>query len=192
MFSKKTSENKEIPNIFHYIWIGSVIPRRYFLSLIRVAHAAFKSNFEINLWVDKTSNFYKAAVFESISIPNLKVRLIQTELLDLLNDSDFYQGMDSDFPLSTEEHRTTRARLYKSYIGRELIGFHNLAAASDLLRYEILRKEGGWYIDIDTFFSDLDFFWTPKKKHLVFPKNSFTINLGLIFFLYLIRQLKIN
>jgi len=48
-----------------------------------------------------------------------------------------------------------RIKKLQNFINREMVGFKNLAAAADFLRYIILLFEGGYYLDTDVTLSDL-------------------------------------
>ncbi|WP_028387829.1 TcdA/TcdB catalytic glycosyltransferase domain-containing protein [Legionella fairfieldensis] len=147
--------SQPIPKTLHVVWVGGPIYPEYLKSLQRVVEAAKRGGYQVNLWLDDEKNYFKTAVKEQLHIPNLRLRDIKNELLAPLSKDPFYQGQDSGFPLKPEEKPGDRAKLFQHNIERELIGFKNFAAASDLIRYEILRKEGGWYFDTDTYFKDL-------------------------------------
>ncbi len=60
-----------------------------------------------------------------------------------------------------------RLKDFENIVGREMVGSKNLAAASDLLRYEILRQFGGYYFDTDTKFNfdNVTKFETARPPH---------------------------
>lgn len=136
-----TSQVQTFPRIINFIWLGGPIPTNYLNTINAVATAAKRSGFEVNLWVDKEENYIKTSVATGINPANLQVRNI-TELLDNMKQDPFYQHED-------------RFEKFKEVIGREMVGFKNLAAAADLLRYEILRQKGGYYFDVDSEFPEL-------------------------------------
>ncbi len=140
-----------IPRKIHFIWLGGPIPEHYLRSIAGLAKLAKKDGYEINLWVDNEKNYAKTADQCNISIPNLNIRNIRSELYEKQNNDPFYQNDSSDFAL-----QLITAKRFQISVERELIGFHNFAAASDLLRLEILRQEGGWYFDTDTEFPDIN------------------------------------
>lgn len=127
-----------LPKKIHFIWLGGPIPEDYLLTIHHIAALAKKSGFEINLWVDHKRNYEKTALAKEMEIPNLRVRHID----------DVFKRMQAD-KFHQEEGR---GKIYEKLIRREMIGLKNLAAASDLLRYEILRQEGGYYLDTDIHF----------------------------------------
>lgn len=83
-------------------------------------------------------NYHKTSIAEEIIIPELKLRNIN-ELTGKMENDSFYKN-------------NNKFRRFMTLLWQELIGFHNRAAAADLLRYEILRQEGGYYFDTDTIF----------------------------------------
>lgn len=155
----------DIPSKFHFVWLGSPLPQKYLLSIVRLLPIAQRSNFEINLSVDKESNFRKAIdkaysmdlmLSHKLQIANLHIKNI-CELVEKMNKDPFYlakipeetdNGQKSPFFVKEED-------LFGSFwqsVRREMIGLRNFAAASDLLRYAILHQEGGYYFDTDTKF----------------------------------------
>lgn len=127
-----------IPKKIHFIWIGKSIPKKYLLTIHHLVALAKKSNYEINLWLDHKKNYYNTAYANEIDTPGLRIRLIQ-ELIPSIETNPFYQD------------RINHCVFIKN-VNREMVGFKNLAAASDWLRYEILRQEGGIYLDTDNQF----------------------------------------
>lgn len=165
---------KPIPNKIHFIWLGSFLPQKYLFSIVELLPVAQRSNFEINLWVDKESNFRKAidkAYLMELILPhkwqiaNLQIKNI-CELAEKMQEDSFYltkianetdNGPKSPFFIKNED-------LFDNFwqcVRREMIGLRNLAAASDLLRYAILHQEGGYYFDTDT-----KFHITPDTKFI--------------------------
>lgn len=127
-----------IPKKIHFIWLGGPIPKNYLATIHHLAALAKNSGFEINLWVDNEKNYEKTALAEEMEIPNLRIRKID-EAFTKMREDKFHQ----------EE---SQGKIYEELVRREMAGLKNLAAASDLLRYEILRQEGGVYFDTDTTF----------------------------------------
>ncbi|OGT52483.1 MAG: hypothetical protein A3E84_03130 [Gammaproteobacteria bacterium RIFCSPHIGHO2_12_FULL_42_13] len=145
--------------------MGGPIPERYLLEIKKLAEVAKRSGFEINLWVDnERRNYVQPLVLAELSIPHLQIRNI-SELYENMDHEAFYQG---------DEGRRRKIKL-QTNIGREMEGFKNLAAASDLLRLEILRQFGGYYFDTDT-----RFYVTPTS--IMVPDHAaagFVIHAGL-------------
>lgn len=131
----------ELPKKIHFIWVGGPVPEKYLRSIQKLADIAKRSGFEINLWVDNEMNYQKTSTQANIQIPNLRIRMID-ELQEKMSADPFYQGEEGE----------VRLRQFNYCVRREMVGFKNLAAASDFLRYEILRQEGGYYFDTDTEF----------------------------------------
>lgn len=129
------TEIKKVPADIHFIWVGGPIRPKYLENIAKVARVAERSGFNINLWVDDDMNYIKTSAKENIVIPNLRLRNIN-ELAPIMRETSFYQKED-------------RFKKYWEYLNRELVGFKNFATAADLLRFEILRQEGGYYFDTD-------------------------------------------
>ncbi len=144
-----------IPQKIHFIWVGGSIPPQYLRTIQKVTEVAKRDGYEVNLWVDDPKNYHKTAAKEDINVPDLKIREIKNELFQPMKNDPFYKGTDPNFPQPKDTAPGERAKLFQKCVERELIGFKNLAAAADFLRYEILRKEGGWYFDTDTYFPEL-------------------------------------
>ncbi|KTD24019.1 glycosyltransferase [Legionella maceachernii] len=122
------------PKIIHYIWVGGPIPVKYLKTIEHVSKVAQRSGFEVNLWVDNDMNYIKTSSKEDILIPNLRLR----------NISELKQGMRKD-PL----YQGDKFKKYWEFLDREQVGFKNYASIADMLRFEILRQEGGYYFDTD-------------------------------------------
>lgn len=162
---------KPTPQKIHFIWLGGPIYPKYLKSIQGVAELAKIDGYEINLWVDNERNYYKTADQEQIHIPNLRIRKIREELYANQIHDPFYLGNDPDFSIKKdeatnddEEKPGDRSKHFQSYVERELVGFKNFAAAADLLRLEILRQEGGWYFDTDTYFPNINPPFPPKLQ----------------------------
>lgn len=128
----------------HFIWMGGKLPAPYLNNIKECAAKALSDtqrgvNFKLNLWTDKPIHYWKTACTEDSMIYSKKF-----EIRDL---NDLEQEIQENYPES--------AKKIVSYVRRELIGFKNYAAASDILRYVILEKEGGYYFDTDILFSHI-------------------------------------
>lgn len=135
-----------IPNKMHAIWLGSLLDQAGRNNV--AAHARKNPSKTMNLWIDsslypggvrfKESSEYKE--FQRWADSN---RIIIRDVND--QDKDMREGM-----------------LSKDFYDDEIQGSNrNLAAASDLLRLEILLREGGIYFDAkDVFPGPMKF---PKK-----------------------------
>jgi len=128
-----------LPAKIHFVWVGGPIPEKYLHSIRRLAIAAAKSGIEVNLWTNSQANYEKTAEKLDLPMPdNFRIRDIQ----------ELKEGMGKDELYQSDE----RFERFWNYVNREMVGLKNLAAASDILRYEILRQEGGYYFDTDTEF----------------------------------------
>jgi len=134
--------NPTLPKHIHMIWLGGQIRREDYQHMLLLALAAKRSGFTLNLWVDHLSNYEKACNAEGLAVPGLKLHQIDALYQDL-RQSEFYSK--NRYGMS----------LFECFCRAELVGARNYAAASDWLRYEILRRYGGYYMDMDTRFEDL-------------------------------------
>ncbi len=143
--------NKKIPNKIHFIWLGGTLPKKYQDNIIKLAVVAKRSGFEITLWTDnpiKQANntarnlhdFVNITIADdNLVVANLKIRHIN-ELMPVIEADPLYKY-------------NNLAKKFSYCINRELISFKNYASASDFLRLEIIRQEGGYYFDTDTGFN---------------------------------------
>lgn len=160
--------NSKIPQKIHFIWLGGAIPKEYLFMIYHLAALAKKSNFKINLWVDHSRNIQKTAIQEDIHPYGLRIRLIDELKLKMSHDELFKQ--DNQF------------NRFWGYVLREMVGFKNYAAASDILRVEILRQEGGYYIDTDSLFEfdhENTIFKLDHAKYGFLANGKFTNNDGI-------------
>lgn len=148
-----------MPKKIHFIWVGGPIKKEYMENIENLALLARQSGFEINVWVDKESNYKR----KDIANPNLRIRNI-AELKPRMATDAYYTESPG------------KAKLFAECLAREFIGKKNLAAASDLLRCEILRQEGGYYIDTDTqFYLGKKDRLTPDFTKSVKPSKKWTL-----------------
>lgn len=126
------------PKEIHFIWIGGPIPPKYLQTIKRITALANKSGFKVNLWVDDEMNYHQTAAKHDLSISDLKIRNID-ELLKRIHSDPFYKTED-------------RMKYFQYCVEREGVGFKNLSAAGDFLKYELIRQQGGYYFDTDTIF----------------------------------------
>lgn len=117
-----------IPKKVHFVWMGNRLPHKY-LNNIR-SFSVRNRDYEFNVWVDRKSNF---------------------EVPQNLQDS-------GRFPIRVRDLSDEVSRLpveLQAYFERERNGvFPNYAAASDIIRAQILLDEGGIYFDTDVFMSE--------------------------------------
>jgi hypothetical protein len=126
---KQTAANT-VPKVINFIWVGKPIPDKYEQNIKRWAE--LNPTYQFQLWVDSTllKDHRATPAQESqrfTSHKNIKV-------IDLVKDP-LYQKMNN-----------------RRYFEDELSGqAKNYAAASDILRVEILYQYGGIYFDTDTY-----------------------------------------
>lgn len=135
-----------LPKKIHFIWVGGPIPGGYLTNILKLTNMVVKNGFEVNIWVDDEKNISHPKEKSSHvilegqvpKIPGLKIRNIN-ELHTKIKNDPFFKEND-------------RYKALASYINKDMVGFKNLAAVSDLLRYVILYLEGGCYTDTDVKF----------------------------------------
>lgn len=113
-----------VPKIMHFIWIGTTIPDNYAKNIKKWIRD--NPDYEVKLWID--SDIYNNKIDA-----NQAAKKTGATVCDI-----------SDTPY--KNIITQNVRWYYD----ECSGQHaNFAAASDILRYEILYEYGGIYIDVD-------------------------------------------
>ncbi|MEY3182187.1 MAG: hypothetical protein RLZ35_172 [Pseudomonadota bacterium] len=138
-------KNYPIPKIFHYIWVGGKLPLEYLNNLQFFSRICQESDYTVNIWVDNSSYFENRDDLGEIN--HLRIRYVD----DLLEQ--FSAPSNSAFT-DTEKADFIKILCF------EYLAPANYAAISDFLRIEILRQEGGIYIDTDVM---LDPSTDPKK-----------------------------
>lgn len=133
-FSKTAYQ--QIPLKFHLIWLGGKIPANYIKNLQTITQLSKRvdASFSINIWTDQSSRAINNHEFDRI--PGLKIRNIESEILNKV------QASDSPYTYFEQTN-------FLKWILFEYLAPANYAAISDLLRIEILRTEGGIYLDTD-------------------------------------------
>lgn len=121
------------PKKMHFIWIGTKIPQKYINNIKTWIET--NPDYQAYLWIDSATvpparEYDHLSKIEAIA----QAKKAGAEIIDLASpDNQFLQGAKN-------------ARWYND----EASGaYANYAAASDILRLEILLKEGGVYIDTD-------------------------------------------
>ena len=134
-----------LPKKIHYIWVGgNTIPEEYLERILKVASVAEESGSELNIWVNNEKTILKLLQKWSMGdLDNHKAKKVAG--INIRNISELWPLMKTD-PFFQENNRY---KTLSSWINREMVGFVNYAAASDLLRYVILLLEGGYYLDTD-------------------------------------------
>ena len=140
----ESKESKsDIPKQIHFIWLGGLIPKNRLQNIYDLSALVKKSGWKITYWTDnKNTYLHSAKEFEDTLNPLLTIRDIK-EVSAWMKTDSFWQE-------NAEE-----CRYLLTLIEREQIGLKNYAAVSDLLRAEILRKEGGYYFDSDDRFTTM-------------------------------------
>ncbi len=117
-----------VPKKVHFVWMGKRIPQKY-IDNIR-SFIIRNPDYEFNLWLDRPMNYeLSLALLDAGQLP-LRTRSFQETLPHL-------------------------PPLLQSYFERERNGvFPNFAAASDIIRIQILIDEGGVYFDTDVFMEE--------------------------------------
>lgn len=135
-----------IPNKMHAIWLGSLLDEKGRENV--AAHARKNPSKTMNLWIDSSLypggvRFKESSEFKEFQRWAHANRVLIRDVND--QDKDMRAGM-----------------LSKEFYDDEIQGtYRNLAAASDILRLEILLREGGIYFDAkDVFPGPMNF---PKK-----------------------------
>ncbi|HEV8052220.1 MAG TPA: TcdA/TcdB catalytic glycosyltransferase domain-containing protein [Parachlamydiaceae bacterium] len=129
----------------HFIWMGSNIPPQYLSHIKECAAKALSDKdrgytFTVNLWVDSVNNYWNTAIKED--------NIIHAKRFKIRHLSELNKSIKENYSGSTKI-----AQKIVSYTRRELSGFNNFAAASDILRYLILQERDGFYFDTDLSFS---------------------------------------
>lgn len=126
----------EIPHKFHLIWVGGRIPAKYIKNLQTLTRLSkeIDANFTVNIWTDAGSRTINAHAFAKVS--GLTIRNVETEILNNI--------LGSASPYTSFEQEN-----FMHWVLFEYLAPANYAAIADLLRIEILRLEGGVYLDTD-------------------------------------------
>jgi hypothetical protein len=162
-------KDTSIPKSIHFVWLGGPMPEKYLENILSLAASAKQSGFQLNLWMDDSSQkkirktMLKMGLEQDLSSLGIEVRNIN-ELKEPMKSDPFY--------LSNNNNQQSKKKYndFWQYVDRERIGLKNYGSASDLLRYEILRQEGGYYFDTDTLFPALRF--DPKTQKPKEPQDS--------------------
>lgn len=140
-----------IPKQIHLIWLGGAMPQKY---LDNIANLTALCNqlqpvYTVNLWTDQSSRNNNAQAISQIK--QLKIRDVKTELLS--------QTMAANSPYTENEKQQ-----FENWLQLEYLTPANYAAIADLLRIEILRQEGGLYLDTDVTINKTKNFTANLKK----------------------------
>ncbi len=161
-------QDSSVPKIFNVIWLGNTLPEDLTHNLSKLLPVAQKNNFEIRLWTDNPSK--QEAIFNHL--PNAAKQYV-----NLVDIQTLYPQMQQDLGME-------KANIMESFINQEMSGFHNFAAASDLLRILILKQHGGIYLDLD-----IELAFNPKEQNENTTIGQFENELG---FKQLIRKVSLQ
>lgn len=118
----ETQQNvTRIPHIIHHIWLGSALPEKYIAW--RETWMDHHPDWTFILWTDNDKNYHHGLVTTAQTLADNMNKKITSIVIDI-----------RDFPLQT-----------KNLIARA----DNYGQRSDILRYEILYRFGGMYVDTD-------------------------------------------
>ena len=119
----ETYENDvDIPNNIHFIWIGSIIPKKYFDTIINCKK--INTNYNVYLWVDDKS--INTEIYNSLIDHKLIVNHIYTEL------------------------NNPEIEMFNNTIINYLNQHENYGYKADVIRLYVVYKYGGIYSDIDS------------------------------------------
>lgn len=127
--SEKSSEFL-IPKKVHFVWIGKRIPQQY-INNIR-SFVVRNPDYEFNLWIDHPMNFLHSEALLDAAKLHLRIRD--------LNEAATHLPCELRAIFERERHGV----------------YPNFAAASDIVRVQILLEEGGIYFDTDVFMREGD------------------------------------
>ena len=149
-------DDRKIPRRFFYIAIGP-IPEEYLLNMRHLAIAAQEHGFEVEVFVDDEKNIHDAIVksdrLASLSDINpLKVKNISqiTDGMSKGEEDDEAQYAGAAAAADSGNYTSQELQSLRDMIAADMVGLKNLASVSDILRYEELRQNGGYYLDWDT------------------------------------------
>lgn len=129
------SHKDTIPNIYHFIWIGKEVP--YFLILAIKSVLVRCPNSSVFLWVEGLKA-YSSEVNELLNIDGFEVKEIDiTEMINSLEEVNQKELIEEAFKIAGTKSRLTKTNPFER-------------TRSNLIRYLILIKFGGVYIDADT------------------------------------------
>ncbi|UHA73453.1 eCIS core domain-containing protein [Paenibacillus sp. 481] len=114
-----------VPSLMHFVWLGGRLPAEREQNIITWSYQA--SHVTVNLWLDEHS--------ERVT----NVSELQRHGIEIRNTSELYD--------SAEELEATANKLPTYHGGR--VNPAAAGALSDVVRLEILYKEGGTYMDSD-------------------------------------------
>lgn len=152
--------NPPIPRVFHYIWLGGELPKKYFDNTAALHH--FAPNHRIILWADNPSSVLKK-VHNYFPEGEMSQHLTVMNVQNLLNacrsmfKPEIYKKIVQIYTVESGNTPTTLREKHRR------TGYVNYAAASDLIRLLALLLYGGIYLDTDVLPSEP--FSEPQTHH---------------------------
>ncbi|WP_213875916.1 DUF6543 domain-containing protein [Pseudomonas sp. dw_358] len=127
-----TAQVRPVPRQLHSVWLGRHMPRKLIRRVIHNAEEAGQGSqpFETHLYLD---------IKDPVELDSTLLRLARgpsTLKVHILEQTDFFKAF-----------RTTR--YYQQYLAASTGPAINYASAVDVLRYRLLYREGGIYMDVD-------------------------------------------
>jgi hypothetical protein len=147
---------RPIPRVIHNIWIGGRMPRKFVSRVISNARLAAEGGnpFKTRLHL---------SIEDPIALDSTLRRLARGEVESLevvkLEQTDFYREF-----AQTPQH--------EQYIAASTGEGTNYASAVDVLRYPLLNREGGIYLDVD------DMILPPRTDQAAFGDHPFEVAPG--------------
>lgn len=147
-FFSSNRKTKKCPKLIHFIWLGGHLPEKYVQNIIDYAKKSADSGYKVILWVDqffisdaesRVAYFLKHAGKDQKDLGNLYIARFDSMLRN--TNSKFYNNyidIEVALKLISLFSQTKHPRQSANY-----------AACSDLLRYLILYRYGGLYVDTD-------------------------------------------
>lgn len=160
-----------IPKKIHFIWLGKEIPSQYINNISNVLATATPGGYQVILWTDNPTR-QLCAIQKILDKNNIILHIKDIKSLypsikrnfslyiyvhhgdptePLLKNAAYQKKID----ILKQESKNNKkyvplSEFIVSMIAQEIEGFHNYAAASDILRLMILFEHGGIYLDTDT------------------------------------------
>lgn len=142
----------EIPKKLHYIWIGGALKEEDFHNMASMTGLFAHSGYEVHIWTNKAT---RLDILKSEPQNGSQQTLKQYSELA----QDFFEKRKQVYVHDIEELRKETFLVdqqvltpadwqdYWGFIERECVGLCNFAAAADLLRYVILARHGGLFMN---------------------------------------------
>ena len=124
-----------IPNIYHFIWIGKEVP--YFLILAIKSVLVRCPNSSVILWIDGLKSYSKE-INDLLNVDGFAIKEINiNEMINSLEDANHKDLVERAFEIAGTKSRLTKTNPIER-------------TRSNLIRYLVLIRFGGVYIDADT------------------------------------------